>query len=71
MDLKIYTGVSVSELFGYRDPPFSYLLSELFGYQDKGRGSLYPNRGPVIQTRVKKLSDRKLIEGLDCLSMES
>jgi len=37
--MKAYTGVSVSELFGYRDPPFSdslseQILSELFGYRD-------------------------------------
>ena len=40
----IYTGVSVSELFGYRDPPFSDLLSEQI------LSKLFDPRGLDIQT---------------------
>jgi len=56
--IYIYTGVSVSELFGYRDPPFSdplseQILSELFDPRglvigtssdtETTKGSRYPN----------------------------
>ncbi len=66
----VYTGISVTGLFGYQDPPFSESLSEqisseLFGYRDKGWEYRYPNRGQ------KAIKYRKLIEGLEGLSMES
>ncbi len=54
---------------GYRDPPLSdsisrQILPELFGYRE-------PISCLDIRTGVKKLSDRKLMQGFECPNMES